>query len=477
MESSLRGCYGPLRPIAAALIAIFGLSPLASLAAPAVINCNDGGPGSLRQSVIDSSNTDAIDLTQLQCTITLTTGALIIGQNSLTINGSGSDKLTIDGSQNSGGYNIFLQTSTGHLNIHDMAVRHGTLFLNNPHKYVGGGCIFSAGTVSIYDSIVSDCKMITGPDSNAVGGAVAANRISVFRSAITGNRVYNGKANVPGLGGGLYAKQILLNHSVISDNSAGPGAGGPPNLVGGGLYGKDYMKVAFSTISGNTANVGAALSSGGALYIYGSTISGNRGYAQGAISTRNSTNLSQIVNSTISGNSALPPLLSSTQASAISVSGGPLQILNSTIAFNVGRGSAGAVSMYSDALTMYSSIVADNFPADVWLHDSTTHLYGTYNLIVNTSAPLPSKTITSCPKLEALANNGGPTLTHALQHTSPAISAGLNLMTLPDDQRALGFSRIFGPKTDIGAIEWRGGADNGIFNSGFDFPTGFCELR
>jgi hypothetical protein len=63
----------------------------------------------------------------------------------------------------------------------------------------------------------------------------------------------------------------------------------------------------------------------------------------------------------------------------------------------------------------------------------------------------------SDPLLAPLADNGGPTLTHALLQGSPAIDAG------PDpvptftgnefDQRGPGFVRVFGTRVDIGAYE------------------------
>ena len=62
-----------------------------------VQNCNDHGTGSLRAVVNAASAGDTIDMTQLNCTITLTTGAIIIQKDNLTLSGPGRDKLTIDG--------------------------------------------------------------------------------------------------------------------------------------------------------------------------------------------------------------------------------------------------------------------------------------------------------------------------------------------------------------------------------------------
>jgi hypothetical protein len=57
--------------------------------------------------------------------------------------------------------------------------------------------------------------------------------------------------------------------------------------------------------------------------------------------------------------------------------------------------------------------------------------------------------------LGPLANNGGPTLTHALLPGSPAIDAGTNvaLADLLYDQRGPGFRRFVNGRVDVGAYE------------------------
>jgi hypothetical protein len=65
-----------------------------------------------------------------------------------------------------------------------------------------------------------------------------------------------------------------------------------------------------------------------------------------------------------------------------------------------------------------------------------------------------------------LADNGGPTRTHALRAGSPAEDAGNNASGDPSDQRGTGFPRVIGPSADIGAFE---GVDaDAIFFDGFD---------
>ena len=95
---------------------------------------------------------------------------------------------------------------------------------------------------------------------------------------------------------------------------------------------------------------------------------------------------------------------------------------------------------------------------DVSILDGT--LSGSNNLIEDGSGGL-ADSITGDPLLGPLADNGGPTMTHALLPGSPAIDAGNNALAvdangnpLTNDQRAAGFDRIFGGTVDIGAFEF-----------------------
>ena len=65
------------------------------------------------------------------------------------------------------------------------------------------------------------------------------------------------------------------------------------------------------------------------------------------------------------------------------------------------------------------------------------------------------------PLLGPLADNGGPTFTHALLPGSPAIDAGDPLAVAGSDgvpqfdQRGVPYSRVVGGRIDMGAFEWR----------------------
>ena len=73
--------------------------------------------------------------------------------------------------------------------------------------------------------------------------------------------------------------------------------------------------------------------------------------------------------------------------------------------------------------------------------------------------------------LGLLANNGGPTLTHALLVGSPAINTGSNPNALAFDQRGTPFVRTFGAQTDIGAFELQAAAPPPPPVTALDIPT------
>jgi hypothetical protein len=92
---------------------------------------------------------------------------------------------------------------------------------------------------------------------------------------------------------------------------------------------------------------------------------------------------------------------------------------------------------------------------------------GANNLVGTASVPLPPGTISTDPQLGPLADNGGPTWTHALGAGSPAIDAGSNWAQLISDQRGAGHLRVSGAAADIGAFETQAIGDV-IFADGFD---------
>ncbi len=217
---------------------------------------------------------------------------------------------------------------------------------------------------------------------------------------------------------------------------------------GGGVFANGFS-ARDSTISQSSQGV---YSLQGNVSIIGSTISNNgreecAGFHLGQTDT---TPLPTVVisNSTISGNSGF-------YGEGAGCIFGRATISNSTVAFNrapgvVGIGDSGGLLMIgSSAVTIESSIFANNDGFDL----VAAQVSGHDNLITRPQSNVPPDTITEDPQLLPLADNGGPTQTHALAAGSPAIDAGNNLAALANDQRGSPFARIAGAKADIGAFE------------------------
>jgi hypothetical protein len=422
-----------------------------------VTSCDDTGMGTLRGAMTTAVSGDVIDLTGLSCsTITLTSGAISATVDDLTINGPGAAALSVDARGNSGVINHY---GTGTIAINGLTITHGRIAGYDHH---GGACVLSAGNIAIADSTVSNCYSYT---AHAYGGALCAvGSVTLSQSTLSGNTTkghyyyyyyvgygwyyFSGGSR----GGGAYAGgRFTITNSSISHNKATQSLRGS---VGGGLF----TRASGDLISGSTIDNNYAWLGGGIELLghfggepYGATI----------------------VNSTISGNTALN-------------SAGGLQTFymsyvtlhNTTITDNDSAYCGGAY-VYYGAADIQSSIIAGNTAvysqnqfglytaADFDVFYSNATVTGGHDAIMTSNAPLPADTITGDPLLVPLADNGGPTMTHALDPISIAIDAGSNPDNLDNDQRGAGFPRVSGAAADIGAYEVSPIPDE-IFRSGFD---------
>lgn len=262
-------------------------------------------------------------------------------------------------------------------------------------------------------------------------------------------------------GGGIFASAPLtLRNSTVSGNTAVFGGG---IASGGGYF--DSMTVVNSTVTGNTATA-----FGGGIFgnanIINSTVSDNLTEGVGGGIFADDSRIT-ITNSTISGNSAMYV------CGGIYNNDGLLDVRNSTISENVtvspnGAGICNSADDGWPVLSLINTIVAGNMavgaPSDISGSASTAshNLIGDANSSGGIQNGVNGNIVGANPLLGPLANNGGPTMTHALLPGSPAINAGDNCIlivngcgyghpALPTDQR--GFLR-FGT-VDIGAFERR----------------------
>jgi hypothetical protein len=258
----------------------------------------------------------------------------------------------------------------------------------------------------------------------------------------------------------------------------GNGVGATNNSLGGGILGligtliiNDCAIVGNSTLSG-AAGGGGVFFAIGALRMTGSVISGNRAGFGGGIETRDNTG--SLTNCTISGNSAIGfggGILISDRNFVTD-----LTLTNCTVTGNSGpRGVVHVESRFAGVSTarLKNTLVAGNSPPNfgkfVIGSSSATLTSLGHNLEGDGSSGFTNSVNgdlvgTMSNPLDALlgplADNGGPTQTHALLLGSPAINAGNNAFALDADsnplqfdQRGPGFPRILGGAVDIGAFE------------------------
>ncbi len=372
-----------------------------------VIHTNDAGEGSLRQAIANSNNL------------------------------GGAETITFEGG-------VFTDDSLP--DIIDLASRLPSLDFQTivagpgADKLVIRRRIFATSFGLMQVSGKADVTLSGLTLSGGVGGIANLGKLRVDRCTISGNTevIY---------GGILNNGTLVVTHSTISGNNSSGG-------VGGGIYnlGGRTLSIFNSTISGNSSkNAGGGISivGGSTVLIANSTVSGNMSGSGGGI--LNSGALT-VVNSTITGNN------SEGQGGGIATSSGgsKLTLANSIVAGNTARTSPD-IETYNP-----SNLISSNGANFVGSPTGAAGLKSTDQTFASTG-----KTLSQL--LAPLANNGGPTFTHALVNGSPAVNRGNNKdipadpydldadsntsEPLPFDQRGSGFVRVISGTVDIGAYE------------------------
>jgi len=377
-------------------------------------------------------------------TITLTLGEIIIA-GAVDITGPGSDKMSITG--NSRIFNTSSAPTGAAISVSAMRLFGG--------KGGVGGAIYGEDE----SLTLNDCSLHSNVASES-GGAVYLyqGNVTIRRCDLSNNTAeYNGGAIVGG--------KLLIEDSVLGGNSSNNSNGGAVFMVSNAS-----ATIIRSTLSGNSARY-----SGGAIYFYNSgslfvensTISANTSNISnftlggGAVYFFGGANSLVFSNSTISGNSAPD---GSGGAICLRSFGGVIGFQNCTVSNNSCGYYGGGICQSSGTgkVNLESSIIADNsalIGQDLLVVGTVTGNYnligvaddgnfslsGVGNLTGTITSPLDAK-------LGPLANNGGPTKTHALLPGSPAINKGGNPAMLATDQRGTGFGRNVNG-VDIGAFE------------------------
>ncbi|NEO84449.1 MAG: DUF4347 domain-containing protein [Spirulina sp. SIO3F2] len=299
----------------------------------------------------------------------------------------------------------------------------------NNARYYGGGIY--AGTVNVTGN-----SKISG-NRGAVGGGISATTVNVTDSEVSGNTSSGG--------GGIFAQgTVTLRNAQVTDNSS--------NGSGGGIFTNNNINVTDSTVSDNSSR-----GHGGGIYannvnLMNSTVSGNSAVQSGGGIMAFST--TTVNNSTVSGNSA------GRSGGGIFTSGATLNnstIVNNTVVNSTATTNGGGLAKRSGSggVDIANTIIANNVATTG--NDLSGAIASIQNSLIGdaTGATIGTNLnnlIGVDPMLLPLANNGGPTQTHALQVGSPAIDSGNNTFVTPaTDQR--GEARIQFGTVDIGAVE------------------------
>lgn len=318
-----------------------------------------------------------------------------------------------------------------------------------------GGAVHLSGSLELLQSTLTN-------NSASLGGAIHASDgvLTIQNSTICQN-------SSSGDGGGLYGVQstLAVTDSVIADNNSGSKGGGvywrTGDLVaerstiannnamdsGGGLrtFGGDTT-ISNSTIAGNASASGISVGGGvdtytGTLHLSNSTISGNSSGYGGGIGFFDPTSTSVWEHITVTGNYA-------------GYFGGGIrncatvQVRNSLIAQNTS-------GFADDRQDIHIAFMSPIPPFPERLDSQGGNLIGISNHSafdeIDLSDLRGSLSSPILPGLLSLADNGGPTETHALAAGSLAIDLGAAPVFPSLDQRGFVRPRGFGP--DCGAFE------------------------
>ncbi|MFN2577805.1 MAG: choice-of-anchor Q domain-containing protein [Pyrinomonadaceae bacterium] len=290
--------------------------------------------------------------------------------------------------------------------------------LNNTNGGLGGGIVHEDIIVSC-----SDPQVVTSILDDGSAGTL---RYAISNSCPgTGTITFNLPAGPQTimLGSSLTITKTLTIIGPSNQAVTINGNGNRVLTVTGGSPSISNLTFTGALVSGG--NGGGLLNTGtGTIAFNAVTFSGNSADNGGAIATTAGTIV--INNSTISGNTG------TTNGGGIYVNGGTVSLLNDTITNNTATvGQGGGVNRTAGTVNVRNTIIAGNAAA------SNANVAGTINDQGN-------NILSGNPLLAALANNGGPTMTHALLPGSPALDAGDNTAAgaLVTDQRGNTFGRF-----------------------------------
>jgi len=436
----------------------------------------DGGNRS-RVFVVSSEITVEISGVTLQNGNDAATGGGIYNSGTLTLT-----DIAIDSNTAEAGGGIH-NSATGDLTIISSTVSNNT-------ASSGGGIFNEGGMLSITDTVVSSNSagssggirntgtvtimnsMVRDNMSGCAGGGI--DNKSGGTATITSS---NFKGNKAPHGGGIAndGGNASITDTVINSNTASSDGGGILNMPGctltitnstvkdnkaeaaGGINNAGNLTMTECIVSGNIAETHAGgFANGGTLIITNSTLNENRAETSGGGAIHNVRGAVEIINSTVSHNT------SCWAGGGISTHlGGTCKITNCTISGNIATDDVGGgIFIQESTVTIINSTFCDNTAPDgSAIHNAQGTTTVKNSIIAKNNGPgfggdppepgiynltdfemhiaVVGFTQFNDMRLGPLADNGGPTHTHALLTGSPAIDAGDDQVCPDTDQRGI----------------------------------------
>jgi hypothetical protein len=335
-----------------------------------------------------------------------------------------------------------------------------SLVISNSAGGGGGGIQVQAGTVELIAVTIENNRAPDGGGLVTVVGSEALT-LTVNRSTIVKNSATGSDNPVEGTGGGIRLSQaisgttmdtiVVVNDTLIANNQAINGGGIGMGLIQPGSLHLIQLTLNRSAVVNNVAqgqatqqgNGGGILNINAILHMVNSTISGNTAIGNPQVQ------FSGVGGGIANARTGLPTTISMTNTSVISntaLAGGG--ILNALAA-----GATGPVVSFANSLIAGNTALGGAAFGPSCLNQGGALTSNGHNLDQNDACGFTAvgDQTNVAPLIGLLADNGGPTPTHALLDNSPAIDAGNNANCPATDQR--GVARPVGDSCDIGAYE------------------------
>lgn len=240
------------------LFFLYGAANAATLTVTKTADTNDGvcnADCSLREAIDVAASGDTIAFSSLFNTtqFIVLDGTELFINKSLTINGTGADKISVSGSNRSRVFNISGAGIT--VNISSLRISDGDQVPN------GGGIWIQSGNVNL-DKVSVSFNFVTSAAANVFGGGIdnEGGVLTITNSLISGNFALT---SATGNGGGIQNGRIFtpatlnLTNTTISGNSIIGAAGN-----GGGINNARSLNMTHVTIAQNEASGVAGLNNG-----------------------------------------------------------------------------------------------------------------------------------------------------------------------------------------------------------------------